>query len=326
MNDDPYKVLGIPKTASQAEIKKAYRKLAKTLHPDLHPGDAGKQTEFQAVAAAHDLLGDPEKRRRFDAGEIDASGQERPERHYYQHYAQRDAGRRYDPGAGPFAGSGYGPDVGGAGYEDVSDLFAEMFARRQGAQGGAQGFRREVHARGPDVRYNLEVDFLEAARGAKRSVTMPDGAAIEISIPAGVRDGQTLRLRGKGGAGLGDGPAGDALVTVGVRPHPVFTREGDDIEIELPITFDEAVLGARVEVPTISGTVSMSVPRGASSGRRLRLKGKGIARPKGTPGDQYVRLRIVLPETVDAEMEALAERWRAHSRFDARKDLLRRAT
>ena len=330
MNDDPYKVLGIPKTATQAEIKKAYRKLAKALHPDLHPGDAGKQAEFQAVAAAHDLLGDPEKRRRFDAGEIDASGQERPERHYYRDFAQRDAGRRYDPGAGagygPFAGAGYGPDAGAAGYEDVSDLFAEMFARHHGAEGGARGFRREVHARGPDVRYHLEVDFLEAARGGKRSVTMPDGGAIEIAIPAGVRDGQILRLRGKGGAGLGNGPAGDALVTIAVRPHPVFTREGDDIEIELPITFDEAVLGAKVEVPTISGPVSMSVPRGSSSGRRLRLKGKGIARAKGTPGDLYVRLRVVLPDTVDAEMEALAERWRAHSRFDPRKDLLRRAT
>ncbi len=309
MQDDPYKVLGLEKTASQDEIRKAYRKLARKLHPDLHPDDSGKQAEFQAVAAAHDLLGDPEKRRRFDAGEIDASGQERPERSYYHQYAGRESGRRYDPSA----------EMGD--FEDVSDLFSDIFGRRQRSGGG--DFRQEFHARGGDVRYHLDVDFLDSARGAKRNVTMPDGKGIEISIPPGLKDGQTLRLRGKGGPGLGQGPAGDAFVTIGVRPHPVFRRDENDIELDVPITFDEAVLGARIEVPTISGTVSMKVPKGSSSGHRLRLKGKGIDTGKGSAGDQYVRLRIVLPDGIDEQMEELAERWRDKAGFDPRKAVWR---
>lgn len=309
MGDDPYDILGVEKTATQDEIKKAYRKLAKALHPDLHPDDAGKKAEFQAMSAAYDLLRDPEKRRRFDAGEIDTSGQERPERPYYHQYAGQDAGRRYDPGMGKHE------------FEDASEFFSDIFGRRSRSGGG--DFRQGFQARGPDLRYQFEIDFLDAVRGAKRSVTMPDGKAIEISIPAGVKDGQTLRLRGKGGAGLGQGPPGDALVTISVRPDPVFTREGDDIEMELPITLDEAVLGAKVDVPTISGPVSMSVPKGASTGRRLRLKGKGIVRASGTAGDHYVRLRIVLPDKMDDELEELARRWRAHSDFDPRKDLRR---
>lgn len=312
MDDDPYKALGVPKTATQKEIKKAYRELAKTLHPDLHPDDPGKQAEFQAVSAAYDLLGDPEKRKRFDAGEIDASGQERPERQYYHHYAGQNAGRRYDQSAG----------MGGE-FEDVSDLFSELFGRRQRSGGG--NFRQAFNARGPDLRYHLDVDFLDAARGSKRSVTMPDGKAIEIVIPAGINDGQTLRLRGKGGPGIEKGPAGDALVTVGVRPHRVFKRDGNDIELELPITFDEAVLGAKVTVPTISGAVSMTIPIGVSSGHRLRLKGKGIASSKGAAGDQVVRLKIVLPDKIDIEMEDLAKRWKDHAHFDPRKELRRMA-
>jgi DnaJ-class molecular chaperone len=309
LNDDPYKVLGVEKTASQDEIKKAYRKLAKALHPDLHPDDAGKKSEFQAVSAAYDLLGDPEKRRRFDAGEIDASGQERPERHYYHQYAGQDAGRRYDPG------------MGAREFDDASDFFSDLFGGR--SRGSGSNFRQSFQARGPDLRYHLEVDFLDSVRGGRRSVTMPDGKGIEISIPPGVKDGQTLRLRGKGGAGFGEGPPGDALITIGVRPHPVFTRDGDDIEIELPITLDEAVLGAKVDVPTISGPVSMSIPKGASTGRRLRLKGKGVVQANGKAGDQYVRLRIVLPDRIDGELEELAKRWREHSDFDPRKDLRR---
>jgi len=170
------------------------------------------------------------------------------------------------------------------------------------------------------MRYHLEVEFMDAARGAKRAVTMPDGKPIELTVPAGVRDGQTLRLRGKGGPGRGEGPPGDALVTISVKPHPVFSRDGDDIEMELPITFDEAVLGARVDVPTVHGAVAMTIPKGASSGQRLRLKGKGISRGK-TAGDQMVRLKIVLPKTIDDDMRDVAERWRAASDFDPRADL-----
>ena len=311
MNNDPYEILGVPRTATQDEIKKAYRKLVKSLHPDLHPDDAAKQDRFKAVAAAYDLLGNPEMRRRFDAGEIDASGQERPERQFYHQYAGQDAGRRYDPGPG---------SRGAMGDDDLSDIFAQFFGGR--ADGPGQGdFRGTFHARGPDLRYHLDIDFLDAAGGARRSVTMPDGRSIEVAIPPGLKDGQTLRLRGKGGTGAGQGEPGDALVTVSVRSHPIFTRLGDDIEMELPITFDEAVLGAKVEVPTVSGAVSATIPKGASSGQRLRLRGRGIRPPGGKAGDQIVRLKIVLPKRIDAGMEELARRWRDKAGFNPRADL-----
>ena len=330
MNKDPYEVLGVSKTAKQDEIKKAYRKLAKTLHPDLNPDDSGKQAEFQAVAASYDLLGDTEKRRRFDAGEIDASGQERPERQYYHQYASQDGGQRYDRGFGGGFGGGSGGQYAGQ-EEDLSDLFENLFGQghRAGGPSGepsggpSGGAYREFHARGPDLRYQLEVAFLDAALGTKRVVTMPDGKTIEIKIPAGMRDGQTLRLRGKGAPGYGQGPAGDALVTITVAPHPVFSRDGDNIEMDLPITFDEAVLGAKVDVPTLHGTVAMKIPPGASSGQRLRLKGKGIKRGK-TAGDQTVRLTIVLPKKMNDAMRHIAENWRDSVDFDPRADLRRK--
>ncbi len=295
MSDDPYKVLGVAKDASQAEIKKAYRKLAKTLHPDLHPGDKSKEAQFQAVAAANEIIGNAEKRKRFDAGEIDASGQERPERQFYRQQAGADPRGRYESTAGY------------EDFEDVSDIFSDLF----GARGQARGGQRFA-TRGADVRYHLDVAFKDAVLGAKRAVPLPDGSAIDLTIPAGVRDGQTLRLRGKGQPGMGGGPAGDAYVTIGVLPHKVFVRDGNDIEVEVPISFDEAILGAKIEVPTLSGNVSMGVPKGASSGQRLRLKGKGVSPAKGPAGDQYVRLKIVTPAKPDAEMEAIAQRWRDH--------------
>lgn len=313
MNTDPYETLGVSKTATQDEIKKAYRKLVKSLHPDLHPDDPEKQDRFKAVSLACDILGDPEKRRRFDAGEIDASGQERQERQYYHHYAGQDAGRRYDPGPGFDTG---------AGDEDISDIFAQFFGARGGGSGRG-GYHREFHARGQDLRYHLDVDFLEAVNGAKRRVTMPDGNSIDIAIPAGLKDGQTLRLRGKGAPGIGEGGPGDAMVTVSVRPHPVFTRSGDNIEMELPITFDEAVLGAKVDVPTVSGSVSITVPKGASSGQRLRLRGKGVKPARGKAGDQILQLKIVLPRQIEPEMEDIARRWRELAEFDPRTELRR---
>lgn len=316
MTTDPYKILGVPRTASQDEIKKAYRKLAKELHPDLHPDDTARQDRFKAVSVAYELLGDPEKRRRFDAGEIDANGQERPQAHHRYHHAGAGGG------FGPGFGAGFGPDF-GTDDMDLSDLFSRFFGDRAGR--GPGDFGSNVHARGQDLRFELTVDFLDAARGARRHVTLPDGRRLEVTIPEGLRDGQVLRLRGKGAPGIGRGTPGDALVTVHVRPHPVFSRVGDDIEMELPITVDEAVLGARVEVPTLSGTVSLNVPRGASSGQRLRLRGKGVRGKGGKVGDQIVRLKVVLPKRITPEMEELARRWREVAGFDPRAELRREA-
>jgi DnaJ-class molecular chaperone len=305
MSDDPYAALGVSKTATQEEIRKAYKKIAKKSHPDLNPGDADAAARFKAAAAAHDLLKDPEKRARFDRGEIDASGQERPERRFYREYAE-----------GPEAT--YHTSRGYEDFGDYSDVFADLFGRRgRGGRPGAEGIRM----RGADAHYTLEVGFLEAARGATRRITMPDGSVLDVKIPEGLADGQTIRLRGKGGAGIGGAPAGDALVTVTVEPHPYFRREGNDILADLPITFDEAVLGGKVEAPTIDGRVALTIPKGASSGRVLRLRGKGVK--KGNErGDQLVTLKIVAPPTVDGELEDFFRRWREGHAYDPRKGVV----
>ncbi len=307
MTDNPYKTLGVTKEASQADIKAAYRKLAKSLHPDLHPGDKTKEAAFQAITAANDIVGDVEKRKRFDAGEIDASGQEKPQRQYYRQQTGADPRGRYESQAGY------------EDFEDLSGVFSDLFGANARARGAQQGYA----AGGADVRYNLDVSFMDAAIGAKRALPLPDGSAIDLNIPAGVRDGQSLRLKGKGQAGMGGGPAGDAYIEISVQAHPVFTRDGNNIEVEVPIGFDEAILGAKIDVPTLSGKVSMSVPKGASTGQRLRLKGKGIAPAKGTAGDLYVRLKIVTPAKTDTEMDAIAQRWRDHVTEDPRAKLWR---
>lgn len=302
MSDDPYKVLGVSKTASQDEIRKAYRKLAKELHPDLHPGDKAAEARFKEVSSAYHLLGDPERRARFDRGEIDASGAERPEHQFYRHYADGDAGGRYH------SSSGFGD------FEDISDIFADLFRGRE-QRGPGPG---RMQAKGPDVRYHLEVDFLDAVNGAKRRITLPDGKSIDLTIPAGARDGDTLRLKGKGGPGLGGGPGGDALVELAVKTHPAFRREGDDIVIEIPIGIDEAVLGGKVEVPTVTGRVSLTLPKGSSTGDVLRLKGKGVKPAKGKAGDQRVVLQVVMPERIDSELENFMSEWRKDNAYDPR--------
>jgi len=287
---DPYETLGVKKDASADEIQKAYRGLAKKLHPDLNPGNKKAEEQFKEVSAAYGLLSDPEKRARFDRGEIDASGQERPQQRYYRDFADSGASRSYTN------------DAGFADFAD-SDVFADLFGGRQG--------RGQFRMRGPDAHYRLEVDFLDAVNGAKRQITLPEGAALEVTIPSGTRDGQVLRLRGKGQPGIGGGPAGDALIEIAVRPHPVFTRKDDDIHIELAIPLDQAVLGGRVSVPTPSGQVTMTVPKWSNSGAVLRLKGKGVPRRGGAHGDEYVTLKVMLPEKPDPELEKLIARWRA---------------
>ncbi len=303
MSDDPYTALGVAKTASQDQIRKAYKKIAKESHPDLNPGDPKAADRFKAASAAHDLLKDPEKRKRFDAGEIDASGQERPERKFYREYAE-------GPDATYHTSRGY-QDFG-----EFSDVFADLFGQRGG------GARTEgIRMRGQDRHYTLEVGFLEAARGATRRLTMPNGAVLDVKIPEGLADGQTIRLRGKGGEGIGGGPPGDALVTVTVSEHGFFRREGADILVELPVTIDEAVLGGKIEVPTIDGRVAVSVPKGASSGQVLRLRGRGVRRGDGR-GDQLVSLKIVAPNKVDAELEDFFRRWRESHAYDPRKGVV----
>jgi DnaJ-class molecular chaperone len=297
MADDPYAVLGVSKSASEDDIRRAFRKLAKECHPDLHPGNTGAADRFKRVTAAYEIVGDAERRKAYDRGEIDASGEPRRQYHHaHPRGGARTAGGRHDDFA-------------------FGDIFSEMFgdAAHGGREGGRPGFAR----RGADVRYTLEVDFLEAARGTKKRVTMPEGGVLDLTVPVGVSDGQVLRLRGKGGAGLAGGASGDALVEIHVKQSAEFKRSGFDILVEVPVTIDEAVLGARIEVPTVEGRVALTIPKGTSSGRVFRLKGKGIANPAaGTTGDQLVSIRIVLPETVDDTLSYFLTEWRQKHRYD----------
>jgi DnaJ-class molecular chaperone len=283
---DPYNVLGVKKDASQDEIQKAYRRLAKKLHPDLNPGNKQAEEQFKDVSVAYDLLGDTDKRARFDRGEIDASGAERPRQRYYRDFSEDN------------------PYTSGAGFEDFAgdeDILSQIFGR---------GGRSNLRMRGSDAHYRLSLDLLDAINGGKRHITLPDGSALDVNIPPGTRDGQVLRLRGKGQPGIGGGPPGDALVEIDVRPHRIFTRKGDDIHVELPISLSEAVLGGKIRVPTPSGPVTMTVPKWANTGTVLRLKGKGAPRADGGRGDEFVTLRVMLPEKPDPELEKFVEQWR----------------
>ena len=308
MARDPYEVLGLTKDASQEDIRKTYRKLAKKYHPDLNPGDTAAEERFKEISGAFAVLGDEDKRKRYDAGELDETGAERPEHQFYRQYADADAQHQYHSSAG-FED-----------FADLSDLFKDAFSQRGYSRGdfGGEGLK----LRGADVRYNLPVEFLEAALGDKKRVTMPDGTVLDVAIPAGIADGKVLRLKGKGQPGLNGGPAGDALVTVDVRPHRFFEREGNNIAVEVPISVNEAVTGGKIEVPTISGKVKVTVPKGASSGQTLRLRGKGIG-GKGGRGDQLVRLKIVMPEKIDKELETFMKSWAETHSYDPRKDLER---
>jgi len=308
---DPYQTLGVARTASADEIKKAYRKLAKKLHPDLNPGNKKIEQEFKEVTAAYDLLSDADKRAKFDRGEIDASGAERPGRGFYRSYAESGQGAKYRGGGGGDE-SFFGDDI-------FSDLFGGGFGGGAGGKraGGARGGPR-MSIRGADVSYAATADFVEAALGTKKRLTLTDGKTLDVTIPPGTEDGQTLRLKGQGLPGMGGGPAGDAFIEIKVEPHAFFTRQGDDIHLELPVSLPEAVLGASITVPTLDGKVTLKVPAGSNTGTMLRLRGKGVARRDGARGDQYVKLKVVLPEKPDAELREFVERWAEKNAYDAR--------
>lgn len=299
----PYEILGVGKAASEDDVRKAYRALAKKLHPDLNPGDKAAEEKFKEVSQAYELLSDREKRAKYDAGVIDEAGNEKPQqRQYYRNYAGANAGAA---GANP----NYQSASGFSGFGDMDDIFADMFARQAEA-------RR--NARGADVQYNLTVPFLDAINGAVQRLNLPDGTTIDVKIPAGISEGQVIRLRGKGQPSPGTGGAGDALVEISIAPHPYFTRAGDDLALELPVTIKEATLGGPVRVPTPTGAVMLNVPAGSNTGSQLRLKGKGVA----GRGDLLVKLRVVLPRRSDQQLNDFLKGWTPSPDDDPRKDMM----
>jgi DnaJ-class molecular chaperone len=285
---DPYAALGVSRTATADEIRRAYRTLAKELHPDVRPGDKQAEERFKRATAAFNLLSDPVTKGRFDRGEIDADGNERAA-----------FGSRPRQTARAHAGAGAGPGAGAQDAFDLGDIFSDLFGP---GFGSARGYTR---MRGRDIRFTLDIDFLDAVNGAKRRISLAEGRTLDVAIPAGVESGQVLRLKNQGGPGVQGGPNGDALVELKVRPHPFFRREGQDIHMDLNVSLTEAVEGARVQVPTPSGPVALTVPAGANTGKVLRLKGKGVA----GQGDQFVRLQVMLPETADEELRKFVKKW-----------------
>jgi DnaJ-class molecular chaperone len=303
---DPYEVLGVAKTASDDDIRKAFRKLAKKNHPDLNPGDKAAEAKFKEISQANEILSDPEKRRRFDAGEIDASGQEMPPRGFYRDQAG---------GFGKYEHAGEHES-----FVDMGGIFSEMFGQRGNGGFRFRGGAEDIDMGGLPVTYSLRVPFLVAARGGKQRVNLPDGKTLDIDIPEGSTDGQTLRLKGQGMPGRKGKPAGDAYVEIHVEPHAFFEPRDNDIHVEVPVTLTEAVLGGRIRVPTVGGAVMLNVPAGSNAGTSLRLKGRGLLdRKTKQRGDQYVKLKIVLPETTDPALKEFLEKWDAGKKYDPRQ-------
>ena len=322
---DPYEVLGVSKGASEADIKSAYRRLAKKLHPDANKHDPKAASRFAELNAAYEIVGDGDKRKAFDRGEIDAEGKPR---------FQGFEGFGAQPGGGPGGGAhfesfSFGPDGfrrsggggGGAGFEE---LLRGMFGGRAGAaRGFGQHFETEdfgaATGAGQDLHASLTITLADAAKGTKTRVHLPTGKDVEVKIPAGIASGRQIRLKGQGWPSA-SGKAGDAMITINVAPHPVFKPEGSDLRLELPITLYEAALGGKVRVPTLDGAVELAIPAGTNSGRTFRLKGKGLKAKSGA-GDLLATVRIVLPERVDDEFKELMKKWRDKKPYDPREDL-----
>jgi DnaJ-class molecular chaperone len=301
---DPYDILGVDRNASDAEIKKAFKQLARKYHPDLHPDDKKSEAMFKEVASAHDLLKDKEKRRRFDAGEIDAMGAEQPQYQYYKDYAGAD------PNISHAAQDGF------TNNEELEEFLAKAFGADP--TGGAHAFR----ARGQDLSYVLPVTFIDAAKGAINTVNLPDGKTLKVTIPEGAEDRQMLRLKGQGMPGFDGGDPGDAYVELHVEPHPYFKRKDDNIHLEVPVDLQEAVLGAQIEVPTISGTIKVKVPKNSNTGTTLRLKEKGIRNRKSKhKGYQYISLKVVLPQNDEPKLTEFLKKWQPNSTQHPRKEM-----
>ncbi|MBC7739009.1 MAG: J domain-containing protein [Candidatus Saccharibacteria bacterium] len=301
---DPYATLGLTKTATEAQIRAAFKKLARKFHPDLRPDDEGAITRFKEISAANDLLKDPETRRRFDAGEIDALGaevrRERPQQPFYRDFAE---------------GSHAGQD----GFADNATM-EEFLAR---AFGGKSGPRQGQRARGEDVSYTLSVSFLDAANGVSQTITLPDGKTLQVAIPEGAEATQMLRLKGQGMPGYDGGPPGDAYVELQVEPHAFFHRRDDNIHVEVPVTLREAVLGGRIDVPTVTGPVAMTIPKGSNTGTVLRLRDRGLKNRKtGVRGHQVITLKVMLPTGAEPDLVAFLAGWTPQHPDTPRKDML----
>ncbi|MFH0301620.1 DnaJ C-terminal domain-containing protein [Bradyrhizobium sp. 31Argb] len=319
---DPYEVLGVPRGASGAAIKSAYRKLAKKHHPDSNKNDPKAAERFAEINSANEIVGDEEKRKQFDRGEIDAEGKPRFQGFPGGGFGGGDA--RGHAGPGGFetytfrSGAGGGTGGGAAGFEDILN---SMFGGGARARSGGTQFEFDTGGVGLDLDLSvaMTVSLEEAVKGAEKRVRLPTGKELNVKIPAGVSSGQQIRLKGQGETAPGHRP-GDLLITVTIAPHPFFKVDGNDLRIELPITLYEAVLGGKVRVPTLGGAVELSIPKNTSSGRTFRLKGKGLPKSGGA-GDLYATTRIILPDGNDAELEALMQKWRDQHPYNPRSDL-----